>query len=77
MTTMTHAQRSVGAASGPACATDPDLMFPTVDSESPTEPNVEERRALAVCARCSVLTSCRRAVTSVRCSSSVPTSATR
>lgn len=46
----------------PACAADPELMFPPRDSLQPGMANKQERRALEVCAGCPVLATCRAAV---------------
>ena len=46
----------------PACAADPDLMFPMRESARPGAPTTEERRALSLCRRCPVLRPCRAAV---------------
>ena len=62
MPTMTPARSTAAPAPGPACADDPDLMFPLVESERPWRPTPGEAAAQAVCARCPVLAQCRRDV---------------
>ena len=60
MPTMTPARSTAAPAPGPACADDPDLMFPLVESERAWRPTPGEAAAQAVCARCPVLARCRR-----------------
>lgn len=62
MPTMTPARNTAAPALGPACADDPELMFPLVESERPWRPTLAEAAAQAVCARCPVLARCRRDV---------------
>src|ERR1700761_2012383 len=62
MPTMTPAPSTAAPAPGPACAGDPDLMFPLVESERAWRPTPGEAAAQAVCARCPVLAQCRRDV---------------
>lgn len=62
MTTMTRAPRRAATPPAPACAAEPDRMFPVDESELPGERTPGERRALAVCQRCPVLAVCRPAV---------------
>lgn len=62
MATMTYAARRAASPSAPACAADPERMFPVVESERPGDRTPGERRALAVCQRCPMLAVCRRAV---------------
>ena len=62
MTTMTPARSTAAPAPGPACAADPELMFPLVESERAWRPTPGEAAAQAVCARCPVLAQCRRDV---------------
>lgn len=62
MPTMTPARLEVATAYGPACADDPELMFPLDESHQPGQATAGERAAQAVCARCPVLATCRAAV---------------
>lgn len=62
MSTMTGALRRAANTPGPACAGQPERMFPVVESERPGDRTSGEVRALQVCAACPVLAECRRAV---------------
>lgn len=62
MATMTRALRCAATPLGPACAGQPERMFPLDESERPGQRTPGEARALEVCARCPVLAECRRTV---------------
>lgn len=71
MPTMTPALVPAATPSGPACAAEPEVMFPPVDSQLAGRPNTAELRALAVCHACPVLERCRADVLSARLSTGV------
>lgn len=62
MTTMTRAFERAARTHVPACAADPELMFPADESERAWQRTAGEARALEVCAVCPLLVECRAAV---------------